>query len=71
MSSFLQAIAAITPATPQPLSREYDGLEFRWRMFVFRPAAFKFEAIMLAILGGYLLLHLLGRQINMGRAKTA
>jgi hypothetical protein len=40
-------------------------------MFVFRPAAFKFEAIMLAILGAYLLLHLIGKQFNQNRAKNA
>lgn len=71
MSGLIQAIAAITPATPQPLSRDYDGLEFKWRMFVFRPAAFKFEAMMLGVLGAYLVLHLLGRQFNMNRAKNA
>ncbi|CAK9784055.1 DUF1682-domain-containing protein [Cutaneotrichosporon oleaginosum] len=71
MSGLIKALAAITPATPAPLQREYDGLEFKWKMFVFRPAAFKFEALMLAILGGYLLLHLLGKQFNMGRAKNA
>lgn len=71
MSGLLQAIAAITPPTPQPLSRDYDGLEFKWRMFVFRPAAFKFEAMMLGVLGAYMLLHLLGRQWNNGRAKAA
>ncbi|BEI81748.1 hypothetical protein CcaverHIS002_0209080 [Cutaneotrichosporon cavernicola] len=71
MSGFLKAIAAITPATPQPLAREYDGLEFKWKMFVIRPAAFKFEGIMLAILGAYLLLHLIGKRFNMGRARNA
>lgn len=40
-------------------------------MPVFRPAVFKFEAMMLGILGGYLLLHLLGKSFNNNRAKAA
>ncbi|KAL1411050.1 hypothetical protein Q8F55_001997 [Vanrija albida] len=69
MSGILQAIAQLTPTAPQQLSRDYDGVEYRWKAFAFRPAAFKFEAYMLAVLGGYVVLHLLGKAYNTGRAK--
>ncbi|WOO81359.1 UPF0674 endoplasmic reticulum membrane protein [Vanrija pseudolonga] len=69
MSGILQAIAQLTPAAPQQLSRDYDGVEYRWKAFSFRPAAFKFEGYMLAVLGGYVILHLLGKAYNTARAK--
>lgn len=69
MSGILQAIAQLTPGAPQQLSRDYDGIEYRWKAFSFRPAAFKFEGYMLAVLGGYVILHLLGKAYNTGRAK--
>ena len=31
-------VQAITPAPPPPLDDDYDGLEFSWKFFVFRPA---------------------------------
>ncbi len=34
-------------------------------------AEFKFEAIALAVLGGYLLFYLIGKAFNMGRARSA
>lgn len=69
MSAILQAISKISPPPPVNAPREYDGYEFRWKMFVFRPATFKFEGMMFAILGAYLLLHFIGKAINMGKAK--
>lgn len=33
MSVLLKALSALTPPTPQPLSRDYDGLEYKWKMF--------------------------------------
>ncbi|WWD16133.1 hypothetical protein CI109_100558 [Kwoniella shandongensis] len=71
MSVLIKALAAIAPPPPSPLSREYDGFELRWKMFAFRPAAFKFEAIALSVLGLYLLLYVVGKQVNGGRAKAA
>lgn len=69
MSGILQAITKFTPPPPSNAPREYDGFEVKWKMFVFRPATFKFEATMFAILGVYLLLHFIGKAINMGKAK--
>ena len=31
------ALSALTP-TPPNLPEDYDGLEYRWKMFTFRPA---------------------------------
>jgi hypothetical protein len=72
MSQLLKGIQAITPATPVNAPREYDGFElFRWKMFVFRPAEFKFEGLMLLVLGSYLALFFIGRTINSRRAREA
>lgn len=72
MSALLRGIQAITPPTPTNAPREYSGLElFRWKMFVFRPAEFKFEGLMLLVLGSYLALYFIGKTINMRRAKEA
>ncbi|WWD01172.1 hypothetical protein V866_008112 [Kwoniella sp. B9012] len=71
MSGLVKLLGAIAPPPAAPLSREYDGLEFRWKMFTFRPAAFKFEAAVLGIVGFYLLIYLVGKTINTGRAKSA
>ncbi|WWC89776.1 uncharacterized protein L201_004702 [Kwoniella dendrophila CBS 6074] len=70
MSGLVKLLQVITPPQAAPLSREYDGLEFRWKMFSFRPAAFKFEAAVLSIVGFYLLIYLVGKSINSGRAKS-
>ena len=61
-------IAALSSAPNAPVTGDYDGLEFRWKMFTFRPAMFKVEGIMLSVLGVYLLVYALGRMINQSRA---
>lgn len=71
MSALLRGLAAISPPPPSSPSLEYDGFELRWKMFTFRPAEFKFEGLMLLVLGGYLLLHFVGRAINQTRAQKA
>jgi hypothetical protein len=38
-SELLKNLAqALTPPPPPPLDDEYDGLEYSWKYFVFRPA---------------------------------
>lgn len=69
MSALLKGIQRITPQTPVNAPREYDGLEWRYKAFVFRPATFSFEAIMLGVLGAYLGLYFLGKSVNNGRAQ--
>lgn len=69
MASLLKTLGGLAPQGPQNAPREYDGWELRWKMFTFRPATFKFEAIMLAVLGAYVAVHLIGKAINMGRAR--
>ncbi|WVQ78559.1 hypothetical protein IAT38_000645 [Cryptococcus sp. DSM 104549] len=71
MSVLIKLLGAITPPPAAPVSREYDGYELRWKMFTFRPAEFKFEAVAFTVLGSYLLLYFIGRFINNRRAKEA
>ncbi|WVW82862.1 hypothetical protein I302_104874 [Kwoniella bestiolae CBS 10118] len=70
MSGLAKLLTSIAPPPAAPLSRDYDGLEYRWKMFSFRPAAFKFEAVVLGIVGFYLAIYLVGKAINTGRAKS-
>lgn len=71
MSSPILKLLSSLPQPPKPAAHEYSGLQYKWKMFVFRPAEFKFEAIALAVLGGYLLFYLIGKAFNMGRARSA
>ncbi len=70
MSVLLKALQAITPPPAAPAPINYDGLEYKWKMFVFRPAYFKFEGIALGVLGAYLLCYYLGKFYNGSRAKA-
>ncbi|KAG9041312.1 hypothetical protein FS842_002600, partial [Serendipita sp. 407] len=49
---------ALKPTPIEPLQEEYDGLEFRYARFVFRPALFIFEGLLLGFIvlygGAYL-----------------
>jgi hypothetical protein len=71
MSAFLKLINTVMPPPAQPAPREYSGLEYKYRFVTFRPAYFKFEAIAFAVLLSYLALHMIGRFVNMARAKAA
>ncbi|ORY28325.1 hypothetical protein BCR39DRAFT_449594, partial [Naematelia encephala] len=70
MSQLLLGLAKLMPPPPAPAAREYDGLEYRWKALVFRPAAFKFEAVALGLIGAYLLVYFLGKTFNTSRAKS-
>jgi len=41
MSALLKFFATLTPP-PVNVQEEYDGLQWRWKMFVFRPACMSF-----------------------------
>ncbi|WVO20918.1 uncharacterized protein IAS62_002219 [Cryptococcus decagattii] len=71
MSGILQFISTIAPPPPAPLQRDYDGYQVCWKIFCFRPASFKFEAVAFALLGLYLGMYFVGKIINGGRAKAA
>jgi hypothetical protein len=70
MSGLLKVLAAITPAQQGPAPVEYDGYQLGWKMLVFRPAYFKFEAAALLVLGAYMMLYLLGKTFNQGRINS-
>jgi hypothetical protein len=70
MSVLFRGMQALSPPVAQNAPREYDGFElFRWKMFVFRPAEFKFEGYMLLLLTSYLALYFIGKAINGRRSR--
>ncbi|OXG21659.1 hypothetical protein C366_01342 [Cryptococcus neoformans Tu401-1] len=71
MSGILQILSTISPPPAAPLQRDYDGYQVCWKMFCFRPALFKFEAIAFSLLGLYLGMYFVGKIVNGGRAKSA
>ncbi|TFK75889.1 DUF1682-domain-containing protein [Pluteus cervinus] len=58
--------------TPPPVVNpvEYDGLEFKWNMFVFRPALFKTELYLVGGVLFYALWSVINARINSSRAKS-
>ena len=71
MSGIINFLVAMSPPPPPSPHDNFQGLEYRWKAIVFRPAMFKFEGIMFGVIGAYLLLYTIGRTINMSRAKSA
>ena len=67
-SPILRILSALSPPQSPPEGVPYDGLEYRWRMLVIRPALFKTEGILLAVLGTYLLWYYVGGYVSYGRA---
>ncbi|KAG7096953.1 hypothetical protein E1B28_004350 [Marasmius oreades] len=68
MSVVGSILQAITP--PQVLvPEEYDGLEYRWKMFVFRPAYLKTEVYLTAALLFYVTVWLAGKSLNRRKAE--
>ncbi|KAF9259522.1 DUF1682-domain-containing protein [Marasmius fiardii PR-910] len=59
---------AITP--PQvSVPEEYDGLQYKWKMFVFRPAYFKMEVYLVGALLFYVAVWLVGKNANRNKAQ--
>lgn len=71
MSDLLKVMSLMAPPQPPAPSSEYQGLEYKWKMLVFRPAMFKTEAAIFGVAVIYLLLYLLGNTVNMSRARKA
>ncbi|KAJ7179117.1 hypothetical protein C8R46DRAFT_1211724 [Mycena filopes] len=67
MAGITKILAALTPQ-PFVNPEEYDGLEFRWKWFVFRPALFQQEVFLLSGLLGYIFFFLYGRWSNTRKA---
>ncbi|KAJ7700119.1 hypothetical protein B0H17DRAFT_925972 [Mycena rosella] len=67
MAALTQILSALSPP-PFIQTEEYDGLEYRYRFFVFRPALFQREAALLAGLLAYVAFFLLGRWSNARKA---
>ena len=55
---------------PQTPTHDYEGLEYRWKSLVFRPALFHREAIMAGFMGLLLLTYLLGKKWNEQKARA-
>ncbi|KAL0579687.1 hypothetical protein V5O48_002317 [Marasmius crinis-equi] len=65
VGSILQAI------TPPPISvpEEYDGWEYKWKMFVFRPAYFKTEVYLIGAILLYVAVWFVGKGANGRKAE--
>ncbi|KAK7695823.1 hypothetical protein QCA50_000461 [Cerrena zonata] len=68
MASPLAQLGAFLTPPPVVLTPDYDGLEFKWKMFAFRPALFKNELYLLSAVLFYAIFHFVGRKINEKRA---
>ncbi|KAF8655255.1 hypothetical protein AX16_003157 [Volvariella volvacea WC 439] len=68
--SFNQYLTAALTPKPYLNPVEYDGLEYRWKFFVFRPAYFKIEAYLLAAIVFYVVASFFGGKENNKRATT-
>ncbi|KLO06905.1 DUF1682-domain-containing protein [Schizopora paradoxa] len=66
----LTALFKVITPPPPFTGYEYDGLEYRWRMFVFRPSLFKTESFLLAGILFYVLIFFVGKSKNVKRAST-
>ncbi|KIY71440.1 DUF1682-domain-containing protein [Cylindrobasidium torrendii FP15055 ss-10] len=66
MSQFLGTLARLTPP-PVVVPEEYDGLEFRWKSLVFRPAYFTSEAALIGFIFFYLAWAYIGKNVNKQR----
>ncbi|KAL4081882.1 hypothetical protein V8B97DRAFT_2031502 [Scleroderma yunnanense] len=67
MASVLNTLASVAPP-PFVLSDQYDGLEYKWKFFVFRPALLYLQACLLLALAIYVALALYGRAVNERKA---
>ncbi|KAJ7498898.1 hypothetical protein FB451DRAFT_1203387 [Mycena latifolia] len=67
MAALTQFLAALTPA-PFVNPEHFDGLEFRWKFFVFRPALLQTEAFLLLGLLSYVAFFFLGQWRNTRKA---
>ncbi|KAG8705444.1 hypothetical protein FRC09_002948 [Ceratobasidium sp. 395] len=68
MSSPPSLLSFLTPSQALFPSEEYDGYQFRWKNFVFRPAEFKYEGLALIAVIAYFALYLFGKRLNEKRA---
>ncbi|KAF9821171.1 hypothetical protein IEO21_00779 [Rhodonia placenta] len=67
MASLL--LSALTPP-PVNTSPDYDGVEYRWKMFTFRPAFFQYEPFLLVGVLLYVAFHFWGKKANETRVNT-
>ncbi|KAG6335635.1 hypothetical protein ID866_3451 [Astraeus odoratus] len=65
--SLLSALSSLVPP-PFVLSETYDGLEYRWRFIVFRPALLQTQACLFLALATYLAFCLYGKAVNQRKA---
>ncbi|KAJ4478085.1 hypothetical protein J3R30DRAFT_3290672 [Lentinula aciculospora] len=69
MASFVNVLSRLTPP-PFAAPEEYVGLEYRWKLFVFRPAYFKNEVFILGALLFYVAFFFVGQSINSRKAEN-
>ncbi|GJE83993.1 DUF1682-domain-containing protein [Phanerochaete sordida] len=62
-----QVLRILTPP-PLVVPEDYEGVEFKWKMFVFRPGLFQKEAMFLGAILFYLAWYFIGKSYNISRA---
>ncbi|KAG6814195.1 hypothetical protein H0H92_000872 [Tricholoma furcatifolium] len=68
MASFLQQALQVLTPPPVIIPSEYDGLEYRWKFFTFRPALFQLELYLLGGICLYFAITLAGIYRNKSKA---
>ncbi|KAI0068852.1 DUF1682-domain-containing protein [Artomyces pyxidatus] len=69
LTTVTQFLSGLTPQPPVS-SAEYDGVEYAWKWFIFRPAIFKNEIFLLGGVLFYLAFFWLGSQSNASKANS-
>ncbi|RDB22722.1 hypothetical protein Hypma_010181 [Hypsizygus marmoreus] len=69
MASVLNKVLAVLTPPPHINPVDYDGLQYKWSIFVFRPALFKTELYLLAGLFVYIAFVLIGVSRNSTKAR--
>ncbi|THH28955.1 hypothetical protein EUX98_g5245 [Antrodiella citrinella] len=62
----IQTVIGFLTPPPPTMSEEYEGLEYKWKMFTFRPALFQLEALFIAAILFYVGFYWLGSKANAG-----
>ncbi|KAF7790803.1 hypothetical protein EIP86_001760 [Pleurotus ostreatoroseus] len=63
----VKLLASLSPP-PVYMPVDYDGLEFKWKFFTFRPALFQNEVYILAVILFYVAFSFIGRRTNLSKA---
>jgi hypothetical protein len=71
METFIKSTQFLTAGMIQPPAENdgYEGTQYSWKAFVFRPAQYQFEAVGITLLALYLVAWRVGWSINRAKAR--